>query len=159
MKEKNKKEILKQNGTLNMKAERVSSPLFLENPFFVADDLVQVKYEMLRKVFHDEESVRDAVKAFGFSRPSFYKAQTSLEQEGLVGLIPKKTGPRKAHKLTSDIIDFIQREQEKEGPLGAQKLKDLIEKNFGIRVHPRSIERALSKKKKRSSMPNRQTEE
>ena len=38
--------------------------------------------------------------AFGFSRPSFYQAQAALAGGGLAALVPRKPGPRRAHKLT-----------------------------------------------------------
>ena len=57
------------------------------NTFFDPEDLVQVKYEMLRRVREDGQAVTQASAAFGFSRPSFYEAQVAFERAGLPGLV------------------------------------------------------------------------
>jgi len=140
---------LKQSGTLNNRPKRVSDPLFKEEEFFDPSDLAQVKYEMLRRVSHEGKSVSEAARLFGFSRPSFYKAHAALEQEGLSGLIPKKSGPRAGHKLTDEALEFIAAELERDRSLSSVALADLLKADFGTEVHPRSIERALTRKKKR----------
>jgi len=144
-----KKDKLRQSGTLNSRPKQVRDPLFEEEPFFDANDLAQIKYEMLRKVSHDGKTISEATRLFGFSRPSFYKAQTTLEQEGLPGLIPKKSGPRAGHKLTDEALEFIRAELKRDSSLSSVALADLLRANFGTEVHPRSIERALVRKKKR----------
>jgi hypothetical protein len=72
----------------------VADPAFNSgNPFFDARDLVQVKYEMLRRVRQEGRRVTKSAAAFGFSRPSFYEAQASFEIGGLPGLLPQRPGP------------------------------------------------------------------
>ena len=61
--------------------------------FLDARDLVQVKYEMVRRARVDGEPVSRAAEAFGFSRPSFYAAQAALDQGGLAALVPARPGP------------------------------------------------------------------
>ena len=68
-----KTEALRRGGVLNRHAERVSDAQFAEGQFFDARDLVQVKYEMLRKVSAEGASVTEAAGAFGLSRVSFYQ--------------------------------------------------------------------------------------
>ena len=77
----------------------MKDPLFLKGEFFDRRDLVQVKYEMLRRVRIDEASIVDAAAAFGLSRPSYYEALDAFTEQGLLGLRPRKRGPRGAHKL------------------------------------------------------------
>jgi len=43
---------LRSSGTLNRNPQRVSDPLFSGHAFFDAQDLVQIKYEMLRRPPH-----------------------------------------------------------------------------------------------------------
>ena len=81
---------LKDSGSLNLRPERITDPFFLDSEFFDACDLVQVKYEMLRRVRAEGMSVTQAAAAFGFSRPAFYQALAALEGHGLAGLIPKR---------------------------------------------------------------------
>ena len=129
-----KRDALRQQGILNPRPHDVTHPLFQNSEFFDSRDLLQVKYEMLREVQVENRSVSQSAAAFGFSRPSFYQAQAAFAQDGLAGLIPHKRGPRGAHKLTPEVMAFVD---------------EVIEERFGLRVHPRSIERRLRKKKPR----------
>ena len=49
-----KRQTLRRHGTLNPHPEAVSHPLFHNSDFFDSDDLMQVKYEMLRQVHIDK---------------------------------------------------------------------------------------------------------
>jgi transposase len=139
---------LHQSATLNRHPDAVQDPLFERDAFFDPEDLVQVKYEMLRCVAKDGKPVSEAARLFGFSRPSFYKAQASLEEQGLAGLVPKKPGPRAGHKLTDEVLQVVWAALEEEEPPNMGSLAELVRVQFGIEVHPRSIERALTRKKK-----------
>lgn len=144
-----KQEALCEQGALNRRAERVNDPLFLEDVFFDPRDLVQVKYEMLRRVHRESHYVSQASSAFGVSRPTFYQAQSAFEQEGLVGLVPKKRGPQGRHKLTDEVLEFIAQERAKDEELRWSELAERVKQRFGVTVHPRSIERTLSRSKKK----------
>ena len=136
-----KEKALRDCGALN--THPVSDALFSDNDFFDSRDLVQVKYEMLRKVHKDGEPVVRATASFGFSRPSFYKSSREFEREGITGLLPQKRGPRSRHKLTDDVLAFVEGLCNVEHPPGIPALLDEVEKHFGIRVHRRTLERAL----------------
>jgi transposase len=140
---------LREQGSVNPSPRKVRDPLFLKEAFFDANDIVQVKYELLRRVQIEGLSITDAVKNFGFSRLSFYRILTVFEKFGLAGLIPKKRGPREAHKLTADILNFVNNKIQNTPTINSIELKKAIKEQFGLSVHPRSIERALSRKKKR----------
>ena len=70
---------LVEDGTLNPFPERVSDPKFLQSEFFDPRDVVQVKYEMLRRVSVDNVSVTEASDEYGVSRPTYYQAKASFE--------------------------------------------------------------------------------
>jgi len=140
-----KAQALRRDGALNPRPDAVTHELFSESTFFDPRDLVQVKYEMLR-CHHHGESVARSAAAFGFSRPSFYQAQDAYEEGGLSGLLPRRRGPRGAHKLTTEIVDFLRQTLRDDARLRGPKLADLVQSQFGIRIHPRTIERALGKK-------------
>ena len=93
--------------------------------------------------------MKHASQAFGFSRPAFYQAQSQFKQDGVTGLAKKRPGPKSAHKLTADILAFIEDKIEAGKPLRARKLAPLIKAKFGKNVHPRSIERAVARRKKK----------
>ena len=75
-----KKEALREYGALN--THPVTDALFKDNDFFDSRDLVQVKYEMLRKVQKESEPISHAAASFGFSRPSFYKSSSGGSRSG-----------------------------------------------------------------------------
>ena len=140
---------LQQQGTLNLRPRAVRDELFLHNDFFDPRDLVQVKYEMLRRVQTEGQSVTDASANFGFSRPSFYQSLSAFEQDGLAGLVPHKRGPKQAHKLTEEVLTFIGEMRQKEPSVRLSDLVKQIQERFGMKVHPRSIERSLLRHQKK----------
>ena len=141
-----KLEALKAEGALHPRPQDVTDPLFRESPFFDARDLVQVKYEMLRRVRLDERSVSEAAADFGFSRPSFYTARAAFQRAGLPGLLPQKRGPRQAHKLTDEVLASLTTLRTEDGSVPrATVLATMLRDRFGITAHPRSIERSLAR--------------
>jgi len=140
---------LRARGALNPRPRAVTDPLFVPQEFFDARDLVQVKYEMLRRVHADGQSVRAAAAAFGFSRPSFYQARASLAREGLPGLVPRKRGPHGGHKVTADVVAFLRERRAGDAALRTGELVRLVRERFALRVHPRSVERALARPEKK----------
>jgi len=140
---------LREHRSLNPRPERVTDPLFHQAPFFDARDLVQIKYEMVRRVEIDHAAVAPTVTAFGVSRPSFYEARAAIAREGLAGLLPRKRGPREAHKLRPDVMAFIAKRRTADPPLSPAALVPLVQKRFSIVVHARSIERALRRQEKK----------
>lgn len=144
-----KADSLKKSRTFNPRSQKVQDGLFESHDFFDARDLIQVKYEMLRRVREDAWSVSRAAAAYGFSRPSFYQAQEEFAHAGLAGLMPERRGPREAHKLSGKVVNFIEDLKSREDAMTTPELICRIEKKFGITVHRRSIERALSRSKKK----------
>ncbi len=144
-----KSDSLRRRGCLNPDPEGVKDELFEASEFFDPQDLVQVKYEMLRRVWADQRTVSRAAADFGFSRPSFYEAQRHFDQEGLVGLVPKKRGPRGAHKLTPEIVAVLEKALAEDPSLRPGALVELVRTRFSKTVHPRTIERALTRRKKK----------
>ena len=145
---------LRLHHALNPKAEAVSDVGFGSgNPFFDRRDLVQVKYEMLRRARQEGQPVSQAAAAFGFSRPSFYAAQALFEEAGLPGLMPQRPGPKRAHKLSEQVVDFLEQALAEDSKLRASQLADLLQERFFLEVHPRSVERALERRRKRGALP------
>lgn len=143
--EDTKADALRTSRTLNPHPEAVSDEVFATDDFFDACDVVQVKYEMLRRVNEGGASVSAAAAAFGFSRQSYYQAAAALAAGGLPALVPAKPGPRGAHKLTSEVVDYIRSLRESDAALRPAQLAESVLARFGLRVHPRSIERALGR--------------
>ncbi len=144
-----KTETLRQSGSLHPRPQRVTDALFREREFFDPEDLVQVKYEMLRRVQEDGQSVIQVARNFGFSRVAFYQALHAFQKDGLPGLVRRHPGPRHAHKLSDAVLEFIEEAQGRDRSLRARELAKMVLEKFGLSVHPRSIERALFKRRKK----------
>jgi transposase len=144
-----KVEALRRRSCLNPHPESVADPLFEASDFFDPRDLVQVKYEMLRRVQVEGQSITESASQFGFSRPSFYQAQSAFDLGGLGGLLPKKPGPRHAHKLSEEVVEFVERLRSGDPSFRSAELAERVWERFGRKVHPRSIERALARRKKK----------
>jgi transposase-like protein len=114
LKRDRKLEALEESGTANPHPDAVHDPAFVDSDFFDPRDLVQVRYEMLRRVRTEGQSVADAAARFGVSRPTFYKVQTDFNRTGLPGLLPAKRGPHGPHKLTAEVMRFVEAEVAKE---------------------------------------------
>ena len=143
-----KREALARDGALNPHPEAVRDALFADNPFFDPADLVQVRYEMVRRHEMDGQVISEVATNFGVSRPTFYKAQVALAAAGLAGLLPGQRGPKAGHKLSAEILAFDADFRAKSLEISMSQRLDAIEGQFGVRVHRRSLERALGRKKK-----------
>lgn len=155
MNENSKAKLLNKKGCLNPKPQQVKDEIFEKYDFFDPRDLIQVKYEMIRKVKKEEWTVERASKIFGFSRPSFYDAQRAFESGGIPGLIPKKRGPKHPHKLTDAVIKYLEECIEQDHKLKPTELLSLLEERFDLVVDVRSIQRALAKVKKKQQRKQR----
>ena len=140
---------LRETRCLNPHPEQVRDEAFLREEFFDARDAVQVKYEMVRRVVVEGDSVTAAAAAFGYSKPSYYAAAAALAASGLEGLVAAKPGPRGGHKLTETIVIWAREQLVADPDLRPARLIEPIAAQFGVRVHPRSIERALTRHQER----------
>lgn len=141
---------LRRRYALHPRPEDVRDELFVSGaPFFDARDLVQVKYEMLRKVHQEGLPVAHAAVLFGLSRPTFYEAQLAFMSGGLQALLPKRPGPRRAHKLNDEVMAFVEAAVKDSPSLRGPALAELVQERLKLKVHPRSIERRLTQRRKR----------
>ena len=140
---------LRAAGALHPRPERVTDELFARGPFFDRRDRVQVKYEMLRAHTTDGRQVSKVARAFGTSRQAFYAAAAAFHDEGLPGLLPRRRGPKRAHKCTDEILDFAVQWQAAAGA-DTPPVTDEIHRRYGVRIHPRSLQRALARRAKKA---------
>jgi transposase len=144
---------LNRAGTRNLHPEAIMDPLFKENPFFDPTDLLQTRYEMLRRHYAEGISVVEAAQAFGVSRPTFYQAQAAFEQSGMFGLLPKQRGLKAGHKLSPAVLEYVMKLKASRPAATTKQCIQIIQNRFGITVHRRTLERALGHI--RQDRPNR----
>ena len=144
-----KTDALRQHGCLHPHPEKVTDELFVSSEFFDPRDLVQVKYEMLRRVRTDGYSISRSAQSFGLSRPSYYQARKAYQEGGLPALLPSKPGPRRAHKLSEEVVATLREARAADPESSPQTLVQLVEQRFGLSVHRRSIERARARQEKK----------
>jgi len=139
-----RRQALSAQGATHPHPQAVTDPLFRDSAFFDPNDLVQVKYEMLRSVEKEGRAVVEAAEAFGLSRPVFYVTQELFNREGLPGLLPHKRGPKRPHKLNDEALAVLaQAVQEAGRMLKGEELAALLAQRCGVGAHPRSILRRL----------------
>ena len=147
-----KEAALAETRCLNPHPEQVRDPAFLASDFFDARDAVQVKYEMVRKVKADGAPVTEAAAAFGYSRPAYYAAAAALERSGLEGLVPARPGPRgaaQAHRGDPRLGRGAAGRRPRR--CARRSCRTGSRTAFGVRVHPRSVEKALARRRERHS--------
>ena len=139
-----RRQALSTQGATHPRPQAVSDPLFRDSAFFDPNDLVQVKYEMLRSVEQEGRPVVETAQAFGLSRPVFYVTQELFKREGLPGLVPRKRGPKRPHKLSDEAMAVLLEAIEEAGRmLKSEELAAVLAQRCGIEAHPRSILRRL----------------
>lgn len=144
-----KAEALRTQGAFHPRPQDVRDPLFAADEFFDPRDLVQVKYEMLRRVDVEGQSVVRTAEAFALSRPTFYQAHAAFKRQGIPGLVPRKRGPHGAHKLDDAVMAFVATLRAEDPTLSVRALLPRIHDRFGLAVHARSLERALRRQEKK----------
>lgn len=143
-----KVEFLRTHSALNPHPEKVQDENFQQSTFFDPRDVMQVRYEMLRRHRVDGHKVAETARAFGVSRQFFYLLAEAFAAEGLLGLGPRKKGPQHAHKCSPEVLDFVQARREQLTTFRWDDVAREVTATFGVRIHPRTLQRALARRKK-----------
>jgi transposase len=149
-----KRQALQRSHTLHPRPDQVQHPLFGTGVFFDARDLLQVKYEALRALEAEARPLSQVARDFGLSRPTVYEAKSLFAAQGLDGLVPRKAGPKTAHKFTPEVLAFVQTTRAEQPVISAEQLARQVKQRFRVTVHPRSIERALVRHQEKRGRPN-----
>ena len=153
-KEDKKTEALRERESRSTPIRRQSrTGRFQSHEFFDARDLVQVRYEMLRRHRVDARPVKEVAASFGLSRQAFYETEAAFEAQGIAGLLPHHRGPKRAHKCTDGGPYFVEAWRETAPP--HERADEAVHARFGIRINPRSIDRALIRRKKKRTRPGK----
>ena len=144
-----KRRALQASGTFNPRSHEVGRALFARSDFFDPQDLVQLKYETLRALEKEGYSIAQAAAEFGLSRPTIYQAQAHFQEGGLPGLLPRQRGPKRPHKLTDEVLAHLQDLRQTEPGLSPAELTRRLGQRFKIKLHRRTLEKALKARAKR----------
>src|ERR1700674_5819773 len=127
-------------GLVHPRAEAVTAELFCSgDPFFLAADKVQVKYEMLRAVAVGGATVVAAAAAHGYSRAEFYLVQAAFAERGMAGLVDGRRGRKGPTKVSAEIAAFL---RDAPAERSGAELATEVEARFGVSLHRRTAERA-----------------
>jgi hypothetical protein len=69
--------------------------------------------------------------------------------------VPRKRGPKEAHKLTREMVEFLQQIRQEDPSLRSADLTERVAKRFGVAGHPRTIERGRARQHKKRRKPVR----
>jgi len=144
-----KAELLRSRGALHPHPERVQDDLFRTSTFFDPRDRLQVCYEMLRRHQVDGQNVAQTARAFGVSRQHFYLLRRAFEAHGLFGLLLQRRGPKHSRKCSEQVVEHVQVRRRESPTLSWGELVDEVAANFAVRVHPRTLQRALARQGKK----------
>jgi transposase len=127
-------------GLVHPRPDAVTAESFRSGQqFFLAEDKVQVKYEMLRAVHVEGVTVTAAAAAHGYSRAEFYLVDHAFAERGMAGLVDGRRGRRGPTKLSGEIVEFLlQAPLDRSGAALAQEVRE----RFGVHLHRRTVERA-----------------
>ena len=148
-----KTQALQAAGALHPHPEAVRDEAFLRHPFFDPRDRVQAKYEMVRRHQIDGRPVTEVAARFGVSRQAFYEAAATFAAQGIPGLVPKRPGPKRAHKCSDAILDYVERWRAGEDVRPGERLPAAVARRFGVTIHARSLDRAVARRKKKTPTP------
>ena len=132
-------------GTRNFKppAPRRDRPIICRRRFLRSQRIVQVKYEMLRRVQSEGHSGDGCRDGFRLLATLVLSSSVGLRGGWACRIGSAQRGPKQAHKLTDEVLDFIIETRQKQPHVRTAELVRLIQERFGTKVHPRSIERSL----------------
>jgi len=135
-----RRRLLEHLGLAHPRPQDVTAELFNgHDPFFLAADKVQVKYEMLRAHFVDGRTATAVAEQHGYSRAAFYLIVDAFEEAGMRGLLDEKRGRHGPIKLTPEVLRFV---SSADPALSGAQLAAQIEERFGLSLHRRTVERA-----------------
>jgi hypothetical protein len=61
----------------------------------------------------------------------------------------RKNGPKAAHKLTEEVLQYFQQQVAAQPELKAEELARRVRQRYGVKLHPRTIQKALKARAKR----------
>jgi hypothetical protein len=134
-------ELLRRTLCLNRSPESVKDESFIgRSDFFDNRDIVQVKYELLRRCEVDGKDVASTCIDFGFSRTTYYKVQQAFLKGGLPSLMGRPRGRPNPTKVSDIVLGFAIAEKAKNPKLTAKDMVASISARYHIRLSVRMVQ-------------------
>jgi hypothetical protein len=134
-------EILRRALCLHRSPENVKDEAFIEkSDFFDPRDIVQVKYELLRRCQIDGKDVASACLDFGFSRTTYYKVQQAFLAGGLPSLMGRQRGRPNPIKVTDVVLGYTIAEKAKNPKLTAREMVAALEARYQLQLSVRMVQ-------------------
>ena len=134
-------DLLRRARCLHRTPERVQDERFRQQPdFFDPKDIVQVKYELLRRCKVEGRNVASICLDFGFSRTTYYKVQQAFLGGGLPALMGQPRGRLKPIKVTDVVRGDLIAEKAKNPKLSAREMVLALEERYHVQLSERMIQ-------------------
>jgi len=146
---------LAQCAALHPHPQRVQDALFRGSTFFDPRDLIQVRYEMVRRFRVNGHAAVGVARSFGVSRQSLYALAQAFQERGLPGLFPSKRGPKAPSKCTDEVLAFVRARLAESPWLTPDELLSDIQRRLGVHLHRRTLQRQLKRLGKKRCRPTR----
>lgn len=130
-------------GENKLKTSKIYHRDVIKNIHFKENDVVAKKMFMLFEYYTQKVSPSELSKKYSISRAGFYVIKNTYERNGTLGLIKKKTGPKRNYVRTENIRNLIIRykfvDANSSPEVITQKLKQL-----GHKISKRSVSRIIA---------------
>ena len=134
-------ELLRRALCLHRSPESVKDETFIEqSDFFDPRDIVQVKYELLRRCEVDSKDVASTCLDFGFSRTTYYKVQQAFLRGGLPSLMGRPRGRPNPVKVTDVVLGYTIAEKAKNPKLTAKDMVAALDVRYHQRLSVRMVQ-------------------
>ncbi len=134
-------ELLRSALCLHRSPESVKDETFIEqSDFFDPKDIVQVKYELLRRCEVDGRDVAATCLDFGFSRTTYYKVQQAFLSGGMPSLMGRQRGRPKPIKVTDVVLGYTIAEKAKNPKLTAKDMAAALDARYHVHLSERMVQ-------------------
>lgn len=134
-------DFLRRARCLHRTPERVKDEQFTQQTdFFDPKDIVQVKYELLRRCEVNGRDVAATCLNFGFSRTTYYKVQQAFFSGGIPALMGKPRGRLKPIKVTDVVRGHLIAEKARNPKLSAREMVAILKERYHVQLTERMIQ-------------------
>ena len=141
-----KKSRLIESNTFNTKCDKITAKIFADNELMDPQDLLQVRYEMVRAIEYEKKPIREICTEYGVSVTTARRYLDDLRNGGMIALVPEPKGPSGPTKLTKEAAGFIEDFLKEHPGASGGKVHNALEAKLHLGISKRTVERFLSKK-------------